>query len=302
MQRMRFVAIMGAIALCAMLSGCPSAPDGLEKRTVTIGETQRTFELFVPPQALTKGNPPLVIALHRFAETGAGMARLTGFNEIAKREGFIVAYPDAVNRSFNAFGETSVDDIAFLEAIIDSLEIEWGIDRSRVYLTGASNGGFMTYRAACERPGLFAAVAPVMATMPVEVANNCMPNPVPILLIHGTADDFVPYDAAFIEGPPGTMRAVLPIPDVVDFWIAKNGASPNVLIEELPNKDFFDGTTVQRRTYAGGEGGGDVVLYTVRNGGHTWPGGNDALPAILVGRTSKDFKASEVIWEFFSGQ
>jgi polyhydroxybutyrate depolymerase len=160
----------------------------------------------------------------------------------------------------------------------------------------------MTHRLACEMPERFAAAGIVMAVMPEPIAETCDPatHPgLPLLLIHGTADPVVPYDAQAIEVFPGAGFGALPFPETATFWASVNGCDPDPVVEQIPDRDPADGTTVERRTWRGGRDGAEVVAYTVHGGGHTWPGGNRLQPRAITGALSNDFSASEALWAFF---
>ena len=287
--------------LLSAAAGClPPPVCGLVEVPLCRDGVARTYQRFVPASC-TEGKPvPLVVVLHGLTEDGRAMARETDFNAIAEREGFVVAYPDGLLRSFNVFAEGWPDDVGFVLAVVDDVCATCAVDPGRIYLTGASNGGFLTYRLVCEAPGVFAAAAPVMATMPQTVAEACEPPPTPILLIHGTEDPIVPYDDPVLYAGPRLTVRMLPIPDTAEFWVAASGCDPEPSVDSLPDTDPADGTTAVCETWTGDDPEAEVVLYTVEGGGHTWPGGYEAYPAWLVGRQCNDFDASEVIWCFFA--
>ena len=109
-------------------------------------------------------------------------------------------------------------------------------------------------------------------------------------MIAGTADPIVPWDG---------NAGLLSVPDAVQFWIDHNNLPADPVVDELlPDVDPGDGTRTSRKLW--GEGESQVALLTVTGGGHTWPGGLPYLPASIVGPISRDFDASEAIWEFFS--
>lgn len=293
-------ALFSALLLAAALAmpGCPRPPEELVKRELVHDGRDRSYWFFAPAAAETDTPLPLVIALHRFTEDGAAMARLTGFNAVAEREGFIVAYPNGLGRRFNT-DEGGVDDVAFVLAVIDDLAAVYPVDRGRVYLVGASNGGFLTYKAVCETPETFAAAAVVMGAMQGDIAENCAEGPpMPMLIVHGTADPIVPYDAENVFA--GRPLAVLPVQEAVAFWVARNGCDATPVLSDLPDTDPEDGSTVTEAAYTGGDGGSEVVLYQVAGGGHTWPGGTRITPQFITGGQNRDFSASDAIWAFFS--
>ena len=235
------------------------------------------------------------------------MEQLTGFDAIADREGFLVAYPDGNQRVWNAnpanpssiFGKPA-DEVAFVGQLIDFLIAEYGADADRVYVAGASSGGLMTHRVAAELTDRLAAGASAMITLPKAFPEALSPSrPLPFLMVHGKADPFFPWDGGTVNEGPGRSDEYLSVRDSLGYWIANNHASTSSTRDDLPDADPNDGTTVFREVHAAANGA-DVILYGVRGGGHTWPGSGNCYPEFLVGKTSNDFSASEVIWEFLS--
>lgn len=269
---------------------------------------RRTYLVHVGSSCSAEKPAPLVIVLHGGGGTGAGTVKLTNFNAIADREGFIVVYPDGVDRHWNdgrgvewyrAHTE-NIDDLGFISALIDELSTKLKVDTKRVYVTGISNGGMMSYRLGCELSQRIAGIAPVTASISVNMAKVWSPSrPMPVLIIAGTADPLVPWDGGDIRFGGRIYGTVLSVPDTVKFWVEKSGCLAKPMVIRLPEVDPTDGTTVRKEVYAGCWGGAEVVLYAVEGGGHTWPGGWQYLPERIIGKTSREFSASEVIWQFF---
>ena len=190
--------------------------------------------------------------------------------------------------------------MAYIRAIIDYLQISENIDPARVYATGISNGGFMSYRLACELSDKIAGVAPVTANLSVDLEAFCAPSqPVKMLIINGTDDPLVPYDGGEVSLPGGIGRGEIRSTDeTLAFWAAHNGCSGDPVVVDEPKRAWLDRTRLQSTTLVGCDA--PVKLLAVINGGHTWPGGFQYLPVGLVGRTSRDIDASQVIWEFFA--
>ena len=289
-----------AVLVCvAALAGCPK-PAGLELRRLIHDGAERSYYLYLPGNEAPAAPAPLVIALHRFTETGARMAQMTGFNALADSEHLLVAYPNGKMRRFNAEPDAQPDDAGFILAMIEDIADAYRVDRSRIYLTGASNGGFLLYRLVCEHPDVFAAAAPVMAAFFPGIAEQCAPGPaMPIMIIHGDADPIIPYDTEEVSAGPGRVLEVLPVPDTVAFWVERNQLESSPVTAPLPDTDPRDGTSAVMESYLDETGTPVVVHIRVRNGGHTWPGGREHVPPFIVGKQSRDFCASEMIWDFF---
>ncbi|MCC6798022.1 MAG: prolyl oligopeptidase family serine peptidase [Candidatus Hydrogenedentes bacterium] len=297
------------VLLLAFTNSCPLRAPGTTRSAIEVEGLRRTFLLHIPTAVKASNDKiPLVIALHPFTGTGASMERLTGFSAIADREGFLVAYPDGRQRVWNAnpaspssiIGEPA-NDVAFIDALIDHLIASYAIDPDRVYVTGASSGGLMTHRVAGDLTDKLAAAASVMITLPTEFPPLVTPSePLSFLMIHGKADPFFPWEGGTVDEGPGRSTEYLSVADSLAYWIENNKASSQSVKEELPDVDPNDGTTVFREEFVANTNGAPVVFYGIRDGGHTWPGSNDIFPESLVGKTSQDINASEIVWEFFS--
>lgn len=300
------------IILAASLSACarplPGAAGTEQAGHMSHAGLERRYRVYRPAGWRADRPTPLVLALHGGGGDGDKMARLSGFGAVADRHGFLVVSPDGVDRHWNdgrgveqyRAHREDIDDVGFLAALVDRLAGEYPVDRRRVYVTGVSNGGFMTQRLACEQADLFAAFAPVIATMAENLAAECRPaQAVSLLMINGTEDALVPWEGGHVRFGRRRLGRILSTPATVDLWVGHNRCDPRAAIEELPDRDPADGTRVTRSVYGGCRDGAAVVLYTVRGGGHTWPGGWKYLPEFMIGRTSQDMDASEVIWAFF---
>lgn len=175
---------------------------------------------------------------------------------------------------------------------------DYPVDPERIYVTGASNGGMMTQRLACEATGAFAAAAAVISSMPA--ALDCRPSrPFPMLFINGTDDPLMPYQGGQVHFYRRQLGEVLSTPETVAFWAANNGCNPtpeSVLLDLDPD----DGTWIALDSYSGCQAGAQVLLYTVNGGGHTWPGGSQYLPEFVVGKVSNDMESNQAIWGFFA--
>ncbi|MEL6650920.1 MAG: T9SS type A sorting domain-containing protein, partial [Bacteroidota bacterium] len=216
------------------------------------------------------------------------------FRPIADTAGFAIVHPLGTRDFLQTthwnvgWGGSNVDDLSFVNALLDSMITHYKITPNRIYSTGMSNGGFMSHLLACELSPRIAAIASVTGSMADSKLASCDPQrPVPVMQIHGTADMVVPY-----AGQPPLMA---PIDSVVAFWVGHNECDPNPTITDLPDISPNDGSTAQLIEYQEGDGSLKVQLYKIANGGHTWPN-NQFVPA----GTNYDFDASKVIWEFFA--
>jgi len=263
-----------------------------------IGGYDREWRLYVPESLPASGDVALVLGLHGGLGSGGQFAADGYFDQQAERGGFIAAYPDGISRrlinvrTWNGGGccgyaqDQGVDDVAFLVALIEELSDGLPIDRDRVYLTGHSNGAIMSYRMACERADLIAAIAVYAGALEVE----CHPSEaVSVLEIHGDNDEHIP-----IEGGVGPSA----LTDVnyhsmqytVDVWTAANGCSggPTVSVAGA----------VTTSTWADCADGSVVETQVVAGASHSWAGGAPVGP--FRDKPSQDHDASKAIWDFLS--
>ena len=258
----------------------------------------REYLVYLPPSYVEGMSLPLVLNFHGFGSTATEQAFYSNFSAIADTANFIVVYPQGLFRNiiaggsgnhWNAHFGTDVDDLGFINRLIDYLYTDYNIDLKRVYATGMSNGGYMSYHLACELSDRIAAIASVTGAMVATQEMNCpIERPIPLMQIHGTADDVVPYNGA----PP--LQAS--IPDIVDFWVSQNACSLPPTEVEVADINTSDNSMASYQHYFC-DAGTEVIFYTIENGGHSWPG---AIPLAQLGVTNQDFNASEVIWAFFN--
>lgn len=290
------IVIMAVLAVAAVL-----LRRGVEE--IQVGETTRSYFVYVPPSYDGSQPVPLVLAFHGGGASGRTMPILTGLNDIADREGFIVVYPNAYKRRWND-GRTpknTADDIGFTAALLDHLMKTYNIDSKRVYATGMSNGAMFTHRLACELSDRIAAIAPVAGTMPDTLAANCRPSrPVPVLMFHGTDDRQVNWNGGQISVAGDERGAVLSTPATAIEWVRINDCKETPVRLAVPDRDTDDGAQVREEIYRDCRDDAEVVLYAVAGGGHTWPGGFQYLPPQLIGNTTRDIDASELMWDFFA--
>lgn len=316
---MRATAVLAA---AASLIGCsrlqkmsaqssPVSGSGDFHESLSFDGLTRTYLLHVPP-AVANGQPlPLVIALHGGGGTGEGMENLIHMKPIADQNGFLISYPDGIDKGWNdgrsgvpsTAHTQNIDDAGFIEAMIDQVAAMTPLDTTRVYATGISNGAMMSGWLACNAADRIAAVGIVAGTGPDDLAQVCEPSrPVAMITFNGTADPLVPYNGGEVNGilPGVTRGAVASVASLKQFWVSTDGCNPDPTTTNLPDLDTSDGSTVVREAYAGCQQGTGVVFYRIDGGGHTWPGGTPYLPARIIGTVNRDIDASELIWAFFA--
>jgi polyhydroxybutyrate depolymerase len=273
------------------------------------GEPPRSYLVYVPSDYDPSRAYPLVMVLHGRPSNALGMAFISDMNPVAEARGFIAVYPDYAFDSWNYYrglpdlpgiGEEAADDVAFLQALTDELAIDLHLDPRRLYVTGFSNGGFMTERLACDATDTFAAFAVVGAVFVPEFASPCYRNdPAPLLYIHGTEDVSIPWEGLQNPYPDGVRVTGLSASDSVRFWVLRNGCVflPEATI--LDKVDPADPTVVRSFVYEGCNSGHPIHFIAVEGGGHNWPGVPGRIGPEIAGQVTMDFHASERIWEFF---
>jgi len=271
----------------------------------------RGYLLYAPPSYDPTRPTPLVVLLHGRPSNAASMAAITRMNAVAARNGFLVVYPEGINNEWNAFydltnqrAQAPQDDVRFLRDLVGDLARDLNIDRRRVYVGGFSNGGFMTYRLACSAADTFAAFAAVGANLYSVLTDECRGGrPVPILIMHGTADPSVPYNGVVVRDQDDReVRVSLGSHDTAAFFVRRNHCSQAGSSTTFPQKGRSPGTHVLRFVPEGCDAGAPVQFWIVNGGGHTWPGVPDVLDAATFGPTNQDIDAGEALWDFFREQ
>lgn len=297
-----------SVSLALFLCGCGSddgtdtASLGCDNGTLDAAVTHvdlehdgelRSYELYVPPSYDGTAPFPVVLNFHGFTSSGLLQQENTQMDELAAREGFVVAYPNGLDNSWNAgvccgrSAETNVDDVGFTRAVIEDLGARGCIDTARVYATGMSNGGFLSHRLACEAADVIAAVAPVAAVLGIE-ESACNPSrPIPLIQMNGTADPLVDYEGGGLAQSPSAQESI-------DGWIARDGCTGE------PTNTYENGAAVCE-TVSECDGDVSVTLCSIEGAGHCWPGRPcpERLGG-LVGEPTFDLDANEVMWELFS--
>jgi len=281
--------------------------------SVAIGGQRRSYLVHVPSGPPVSGRAVLLV-LHGRRLTVPEMRRLTHFDAVADRRGFIVVYPEGHKLSWNDGRGYSpaaldgIDDVGYIRNLIDRVVVRTGADKGRVAVVGLSNGAVMCHRLGLELSDRITAIAAVSGLMPGRLASLTPTHAVSALLIHGTEDPVAPIDGGpprsllgrwqiwRLGGGPGKSEPVLSLSATAARWREIDHCQPETYRDVLPAAGK-DRTSVERVVSPGGRGGAEVVTWIVRKGGHTWPGG----PRLLtLGKTTTRFDAGEVIWQFVS--
>jgi len=254
---------------------------------------KREYLLYVPTTYDRTRPTPLVISMHGAGGWPVQQKNLSGWNRLADRDGFIVVYPSGLKdggaRIWHAMREDGLArDVRFISDLIDKLEASYNIDRDRIYANGISNGGGMSFALSCTLSDRIAAVGLVATAQTLPWSWCSDQRAVPMIAFHGTADRMVPYHGGSSWVTP---RPWPDVPKWVGKWARRNRCAAAPF-------DSAVAADVTRREFTNCADDATVVLYTIRGGGHTWPGGQP-LPEWFVGPTSRSVDATSRMWEFF---
>jgi polyhydroxybutyrate depolymerase len=285
----------------AVLSVSAPVPGALTNESLVHDAISRTY-LKYTPSAMPTSAVPLVIVLHGGTEDGATAASAarptSAWRDIADLEKFVVLYPDGISNNWrdcrsDASLGAAANDVGFVDALITRLAAERAIDLTRVYVTGASNGGMMAYRLAQELPNRIAGIGAVVANLPVDPQSSCRAASVPVsvVIMNGTADTIMPFAGGTVgfNANSGTVRSAV---DTRNFWATLNGCAASPTDEALPDVDPTDTITIVKQTYAGCRDNKQVVFFRVDGGGHNMP----SRRYLTTGRQGRDIEAADEIW------
>ena len=248
---------------------------------------EREYLLYLPNGL--PDNAPLVFVLHGFSGNAIDMLKYSGMNDVADEEGFAVCYPQGWNTTDNFphwnanLNYTTIDDVGFLSELALYLQSQYNLNPQKTFVSGHSNGGFMSYTLACEASDVFKGAASVAGSMSGYTWNHRnISQPIPILQITGLEDDIVPIDGTggvydLNMGWDGAPH----MDEIIDYW------------KDLSSCTSSDTESISSNTdvvyYRNGINGNEVWYYNVDNYGPGWPSEDDEA----------GFSASEAIWEFF---
>lgn len=276
--------------------------------TVTVGNLNRTYYLYVPSNASKDRPSPLVLMFHGGGGMPAYAEKDSKFSELAEREGFLVAYPQGFEKSWNdGRGDTAVaaqrdniDDVAFVGALIDDISKHHNVDSKRVYATGISNGAMFSHYLAAKLSSRIAAIAPVVGGMPEPLVKVFNPEgAISVLIFNGTADPLVPYQGGDITAFGKTRGRIISTDGAAKKWATQARCDRDPIQQDVIDKNPNDQCIVKKISYGNCQGGAEVIVYRMEGGGHTWPNGAQYLPERLIGPVCRELNGSELIWDFF---
>jgi polyhydroxybutyrate depolymerase len=302
-------------ATAAASKGCGAATKvapGEEKVTTTSGGEERWYFRHVPPTYDGTTPTPVVLDLHGYAEGAAVHLKMSDLGAYGDQEGFVTITPQGSGAV--ARWDTALDspDLDFIGDLLDEVDDTVCVDTDRVFVTGLSNGAFLTSAVSCRYADRIAAAAPVAGIRDID---GCDPaRPVPVVAFHGTDDTFVAYNGGFgssvanLPSPDGSGKTIgsggattttapgtpkpKTIEDITADWAARNGCSA-----KKTETKVADDVTLLAWSCPKGD---DAELYRVEGGGHSWPGSAFSKQvASVVGPTTESISANEIMWKFF---
>jgi|GEM_PF-2650550 len=289
---MRFFTIVRLSIMMMMFAACSAAYAAdkakYEKHVVKLPTGEREFYIYIPATITKDKKAPAVITFHGFKSDANGMRWLINSDKIADKFGYIMVYPNAVNKSWNVgrgSGSTpsKVDDISYASALVDVIKARFPVDPERIYAMGFSNGAQMVAAMACRMAGKISAGGMVAHTMNIQ---PCEPShKLPIALIHGAKDPYAKFDG----GGQGNIAS----------W--KESLSFFRKVHELSGegKVSFEKPTARCRDWSRDAKKPMVVGCVALDGGHNWPGGLD-FEVKRFGKVNREINATEYLFSFFN--
>ena len=314
------------LSFVALLSSCNRIDDATHlipgeqgwhlNQTISISGLSRDYHMYLPENVT---NAPIVILLHG---NKLNNNRLMGFTndkapykvweDIAFQENIILLVPNGTDDNDNssdkfgwndcrndASGNPTVNDVLFIDNLIDFVLNEHQPNPSKVFAVGTSNGGHMAMRLANEIPNKLTAFAAIVASNPVN--SQCVNSTLPIsaLFMNGTQDPFNPYEGGAMSGNRGEVFSAQ---ETIDFWVNRNQTETTPTITDLPDLDTNDNCTIKKHVYANGSNNTEVVFYEVIGGGHTEPSIAERYSnafKLIVKEQNGDIELSNEVWNFF---
>ncbi len=292
---------------------CAGMAEARDRPKVQLGSFQhygatRTYYYFIPPHLNDATNVPVVLALHGGGRAdGKDIAEQWGLVELARQEGFIAVFPNGMDAQWNdgrgvTFRRSSnsdTDDVGFLQRVITRFIRYHGADPDRIYMAGASNGGMMTLRMACEHPEMLAAIVPMLASLPENLYRECSPEkPVPMLMMNGTDDKVVPFDGGPIRLFGRDYGTIMPVRTTLDIWVHRNACERTPYIVPLEEyKPSREAEGIMTELYTDCASGKAVMLYLFEGAGHYIPSLR-RRKSWFKGDSEANFSAATEIWEF----
>lgn len=294
-----FIVMLLVVSSCFKKDEDPNVDNVFRfEETITVDGRARSYILNLPPNYYDAENFSLVIAMHGGGGDALQFESTSKLTEKANASGFIVVYPNGVKsngllaaQTWNAgkccdyARDQNINDVNFISSVIDELLAGYKINPKKVYATGHSNGGMLSYRLACELSDKIAAIAPNGCTMVMK--TPCNPSrEVPVLHMHSVLDERVPY-----QGGVGVTNLYYPpVDSVLNAWSISDNCAVKAQV-------LVDDSKYKHTKWSSCANNVNIEYYLTQDGGHGWPGG---LPGREGSDTpSKVINANDLLWEFF---
>lgn len=258
-----------------------------QTRFVKANDTVRQFTIYTSSKIKDKDSVPLLLNFHGSGMTAIEHMLYTQTNKLAEEKGFIVAYPQGINNDWNVGFEQDYDngtkDVEFIRVLLEKLQKHYPIDKTKIYATGLSRGGFFIQRLVAELPQTIKGFVSVGAPMPTEVQNRMQSQEeIKAMYVHGTEDNIVSRD--------GKADAYLSVEECVSYWKSRNNIQIQPQIKTIDTAN--DGTSVTLLDY------GTVEEIQIENGGHTWPDADPFNVGFPLGKTTQDIEFNKLLYNF----
>lgn len=318
---------LGTSGCLHVLDRCGRAVPGASLECPLASSFDRAFSIRVPPSWDGTSALGIIVAFHGGGGNRASAERVTCpdgevggadcLGAVANRAGYAVVFPDGTGtrpfrnvRTWNAGGgndgwdctsggacASGVDDVAFFDALLEQVSQIVPLDRTRIFLTGLSNGGAMAHRLACERANVVAAIATFGSANQFAAAGRACATSVPVLHVHGTSDPCWSYETSSASCLTQHAGTKIGVAESLEGWRKRNRCAAAFVDEAIADVAVDDGTRVVRRTWTGCAA--SLEHLRIEGGGHTWPGGFQYLDTDRIGRVSHDVSGNQEVVRFF---
>ncbi len=323
----KLIILMMVLCLSIFLFGCTKISEnetlkdnengfvfgpGDYKFDINQNNLERYYLVHVPKSYDGMSQVPVIFVFHGGGSNTTNVKKTSEFDSLSDKENFIVVYPQGIVDPANntnagtwntgPFGggysfENDVNDIEFFDLILDEIKNNFFINENKIYATGISMGGMISYRLACQRSNKIAAIAPIAATITLNLDDCDMTNPVSVLHFHGTSDKFIPFFGGDSDASLPKILVIggnyLPVDDAINFVNEKNNCDSSPV-------NYFEENDVTCKKFENCSNYKLVAICVIEDGGHTWPGSKESiLLKPVLGKTTNTINATKEIWDFF---
>jgi polyhydroxybutyrate depolymerase len=301
MNRKFLLTLIFLFTFAGISFGQSDKDQGIHTAYLKSGGLDRKYMYYIPATYNPQKKSPVVFFLHGMGASAQIAVNVLGpqYHARAERDNAIVVYPEATAKHWNDLlggsypATDKIDDVGFMSALIDLFIKDYKADPRRIYISGSSNGGMMTYRLSCDIPEKIAAIAPFISAISSRVANEfARAQPIPIIITSGTGDPTIKWEGGpiLVTGTPEVLSGE----KNVAYWVSRNHVKKKPKITNLPDIAPEDNSTVEKYHYNGKY---DVVLYKIINGAHQHPTLRQGNKALVKGQNN-DYNSFETVWDF----